>query len=366
MDLLMFDSITVDDIPASGGAAVAGYVGGTWPTFTPLVARFPHLPAVSIAVNASEDAQALDIERGNASPDQVAGWLDRMLAKYPHMTPILYTSASQVATVKQAAGERRHLIWSAHYGHGQHICSPTVCGYPAADATQFADSGPMGGHYDRTEMSPAFLAAIAHRPTAATPPPPAKAPTPVKHPAPRPPYLGPAAHTSQGSNKPIRRIVLHSTVSACVGGGARAVAAYFREQSSGGSAHYVVDPSEVVQVVHDDVIAWHAPPNQGSIGVEMCDMPNPSSLARWNDPEHRALFARTARLVAELCLAYDVPPYYRSSTALRLRRRGVTTHRQVSLAFAQSDHWDPGAWPRYKFMREVRRQIRQIKRTAPR
>src|SRR5690348_5937428 len=77
--------------------------------------------------------------------------------------------------------------------------------------------------------------------------------------APNPVYLGPAAHTSPGNNKPINRIVIHSTVSPCVEGQARNSALYFRSPSAGGSAHYVVDPGEVVQVVYDGVIAWHAP-----------------------------------------------------------------------------------------------------------
>lgn len=184
--------------------------------------------------------------------------------------------------------------------------------------------------------------------------------------APSPPYLGPAAHTSSGSNKPIRRIVLHSTVSPCVPGGARSIAAYFRSPSSGGSAHYVVDPKEVVQVVYDGVIAWHAPPNGNSLGIEMCDMPNASTAARWNDANHKAMLALVVDLVADLCLAYDVPPWFRTPLGLRLGRRGITTHHNVSQAFHQSSHWDVGAWPRRAFMRAVRANIKQKKRAAKR
>lgn len=184
---------------------------------------------------------------------------------------------------------------------------------------------------------------------------------PRPFPAPRPRYLGPAAHTSAGSNMPISRIVIHSTVSPCVPGQAEATANYFRSPKAGGSAHYVVDPSTVVQVVFDREIAWHAPPNAHSLGVELCDMPDPKSAKRWQDRNHRLMFARAARLVAELCLAYDVPPFYVGASALKRGRRGVTTHAQVSQAFHQSDHWDPGAWPRLAFMFEVRRQIRRIK-----
>lgn len=177
---------------------------------------------------------------------------------------------------------------------------------------------------------------------------------------PAPVYLGPAAHTSSGANKPVRRVVIHSTVSPCVEGQARKTAAYFRSPSSRGSAHYVVDPGEVVQVVYDSVIAWHAPPNARSLGIEMCEYPT-TEVSRWDDRAHQRLLQRTARLTAELCLAYDVPPWWRPAWQLRLGMRGVTTHAQVSNAWGQSSHWDPGAWPRRRFMRLVRRNIKAIK-----
>lgn len=195
----------------------------------------------------------------------------------------------------------------------------------------------------------------------------------MKHPAPSPRYEGPAAHTSAGSNKPILRIVIHATVSPCVPGGAQSIAEYFRSPKAGGSAHYVVDPDEVVQVVYDGVVAWHAPPNPHSLGIEMCDMPSSTSLDHWksSDPQHatrknplrwleknhRRMLRRTARLTAELCLAYDVPPRFLSPAQLQAGQHGITTHANVSQAFHESTHWDPGVWPKRAFMREVRRQI---------
>lgn len=183
---------------------------------------------------------------------------------------------------------------------------------------------------------------------------------------PSPPYLGPAAHTSVGDNRPIRRIVIHSTVGPTKAGSARAIAAYFRSKTAGGSAHYVVDADEVVQVVYDGVIAWHAPPNRGSLGVEMCDYPHPTSKARWKDADHRAMLERTAVLVAQLALAYDVPIRWRGVRGLRAGWTGITTHAAVAQAFRQSTHWDPGAWPRRRFMRKVRRHAARLRLEAAR
>lgn len=194
-------------------------------------------------------------------------------------------------------------------------------------------------------------------------------------PAPAPVYLGPPAKSSGLGNKPINRIVIHSTVSPCEPGGARRIAAYFRSAAAGGSAHYCVDPKETVQIVYDSTIAWHAPPNANSLGVEMCDVPGPvpndspgsarwkalKRSWRWVRPNQRAMLARAAKLTAELCAAYEVPAVFLSSTELRAGRRGITTHANVSGAWRQSTHWDPGFWPRRRFMRLVRRELRAIR-----
>lgn len=182
---------------------------------------------------------------------------------------------------------------------------------------------------------------------------------------PNPPYLGPAANHSGSGNKPIHRIVIHSTVSPCEPGGARNIAAYFRSESAGGSAHYVVDPAETVQSVYDGVIAWHAPPNSHSIGIEMCDYPSASSAKRWRDGNHRRMLRRVARLTARLCLAYDVPIRFLSPADLKAGKHGITTHSNVSRAFRQSSHWDPGAWPRRAFMRQVQAAARDIQDGKP-
>lgn len=192
---------------------------------------------------------------------------------------------------------------------------------------------------------------------------------------PSPRYLGPAAHTSTGSNKPIHRVVIHSTVSPCVPGGAENIARYFKTPQATGSAHYVVDPVEVVQVVYDSVIAWHAPPNDNSLGIEMCDNPGPVPTAkvgsaaykaalrswRWIVPDQRRMLRRTAQLTAELCVAYSVPVRWLTPSDLLAGKHGITTHANVTAAWHQSTHWDPGFWPRRRFMMMVRAEAKKIR-----
>ena len=192
---------------------------------------------------------------------------------------------------------------------------------------------------------------------------------------PAPPYLGPPDKSSTGLNAPINRVVIHSTVSPCEPGGARNIAAYFRSPSAGGSAHYIVDPEETVQSAYDSVIAWHAPPNSRSLGIEMCDIPGPvpgdargtarwkalKRSWRWARPNQRKMLERTARVTARLCLAYDVPIEFVTAAGLRAGKRGITTHHLVSQAWGQSTHWDPGWWPRRKFMRLVRKRAAELR-----
>lgn len=192
--------------------------------------------------------------------------------------------------------------------------------------------------------------------------------------APSPPYLGPAKFHGSKTNLPLKRIVVHGTVSPTVPGGARGTAGYFKSQvTRPSSAHYVVDPGEVVQCVYDSIVAYHAPPNEGSIGIELCDMVGdrnnrPLPMSRWDDPAHTAMLARAAHLVAELCLAYDVPVRRVTRVGLRLGRKGICGHYDVSKAWGQTSHWDPGEFPWRRFIGLVQADAAELRgnsRTPP-
>lgn len=197
---------------------------------------------------------------------------------------------------------------------------------------------------------------------------------------PAPPYVGPPANFTPGDNKPIKRIVIHSAVCPCGKGWARKIARLFSTGAVKGSAHYVVDPYETVQAAYDSVICWHAPPNGGSLGVEMTDYPGPvpddkpwtaaykaaRRAWRWRKAEQKLMLQQTAKLVGQLCAYYRVPPEYVGVRGLKAGKRGVTTHNAVSSAFKQSTHWDPGFWPRRRFMKMVRQEYRRVRAEAAR
>ena len=153
--------ISVGQIPANA-EAVAGYVGGLWPTYATLLLEFPHAKKLSIAVNARQDAECLDVEAGDASPDQAAAWVKRQ-QKLGVKKPVIYCSVSQVRLVLgmlSRAGIPRTAIrlWTAHYTFKPHLCSAS-CGFGdlKADATQWTDHA-LGKNLDQSLCLPTFFA----------------------------------------------------------------------------------------------------------------------------------------------------------------------------------------------------------------
>lgn len=156
----MYDDVNLSLIPKDA-QAVAGYVGGRWPTFSKLRAAFPRAKKyVSVAVNASEDADILDVESGDATNAQAAAWFHRQKAKRPGF----YTSVSNVAALQSElarAGISRgaYKLWTAHYIDVSHLCNPKCYrGMPTtADATQYTDHA-LGRSLDASVTTPAFFA----------------------------------------------------------------------------------------------------------------------------------------------------------------------------------------------------------------
>ena len=94
---------------------------------------------------------------------------------------------------------------------------------------------------------------------------------------------------------------LHSTVSPCKPGQAKAIARYFASTSRAASAHYVVDcgtNDHTYQCVPDHRVSWDCGWNPPGISIEMCEYPN-QSKRRWDDKAHRQLEANTVELATQ-------------------------------------------------------------------
>ena len=205
---------------------------------------------------------------------------------------------------------------------------------------------------------------------------PAEKPAPRVFNAPAPEYVGPSPnvmHDADGTpwdNRPIKRVVIHCTVSPCVPGGRYAIARLFKQAGRQASAHYVCDPESNVQVVFDNLVAEHAPPNPHSLGVELCDPLvsmawDTAHAGRWSDAPHRSMLRHAAHLVAKLCLAYDVPVKRLTVDEVKADAAGICGHVDVSNAFHETTHWDPGpSFPWDEFMGMVEKRVVRMRGAA--
>ena len=144
--MIIYDSTNPQDIPTSA-EAVAGYVDGiyAWPDSGWL--RFPNSVKLSIAVSASSQADALDVETGDATPSQAPGWVKAQIAR--GIKPWIYCnrsnrSAVEVACQSAGIGPTQMALWVATLDGTQSVAAGF---YPVA-AVQYANSTLAGGHYD--------------------------------------------------------------------------------------------------------------------------------------------------------------------------------------------------------------------------
>jgi len=176
---------------------------------------------------------------------------------------------------------------------------------------------------------------------------------------PSPPFIG--ARYKGGSQTP-KAIVIHGTVSSDNAGTARNIANWWAGPTSPvTSCHYVVDPKEIIQSVGDHTVAYHCGSNSNCIGVELCDeQTGPAS--RWSDADSTAILKRVARLVAELCLAYNIEVKRPSVADLKRKgKHGIYGHNDSRLAFGNTSHTDPRDFPWAKFLDMVKDEVAKIK-----
>jgi hypothetical protein len=156
--LTMFDSIDLSAIP-SDAQFVAAYVGGLWPTYDQAVVRFPHATILSVAVSASENADCLDVEAGDATVGQVAAWVKRQAARATWQ-PCLYASVDNMPAVLAALTAADINLsdcrfWSAHYTGEAHVCGPTTC--KAIDRPMTGTQWTGGANLDQSLLDNTFF-----------------------------------------------------------------------------------------------------------------------------------------------------------------------------------------------------------------
>jgi hypothetical protein len=161
----MYDTTLNDQFPA-GAQAYAAYVDGAvgnQPNYAYIVSAFPKAQHLSIALYASDNADALDVEPGASSPGDVPSWYARQVRRGVQR-PCIYANvstmnASILPTLSQAGIPRANVrLWTAHYDVGEHICGPDSCGMLGinADGTQWTPTA-LGLVLDQSQLAEDFF-----------------------------------------------------------------------------------------------------------------------------------------------------------------------------------------------------------------
>jgi N-acetyl-anhydromuramyl-L-alanine amidase AmpD len=164
----------------------------------------------------------------------------------------------------------------------------------------------------------------------------------------------PAKYQLKGRKRAVRLVVIHSTESLEVEGGAVEVAHYFQHPSRPGSSHVVVDDKDVVQCVRDsDTAAGAAGANQDGIHIEQVGKADQTPL-EWDDPYSRAVIKNCANVTAQYCMKFDIPIRRLTVKQIRAGEKGICGHADISQAYPGTGHYDPGPnYPWTEFLNEV-------------
>ena len=168
-----------------------------------------------------------------------------------------------------------------------------------------------------------------------------------------------ARNFTKGRSNAIDVLVIHTMESPEKPDTAESVANWFAGSTAPqASAHYCIDENSVVQCVHDMDVAWHAPgANHNGLGFEHAGRAA-QTKSDWSDDYSTKLLELSAELAARKCKEFDIPVQWLQPADLLAGKRGITGHVQVSQAFKQSDHSDPGsAFPVQAYLALIREHL---------
>ena len=174
-----------------------------------------------------------------------------------------------------------------------------------------------------------------------------------------------AVHNS-GSRKvkDLQYVVIHSEEADT----AESTAVWFSNPHCSASTQLAIDDNICFRTLADQLIPWGAPPlNLHGLHVEQAGY---ARWPKWRWMRHINTIKRTAYRTAYWCWSYNIPARFLSVNQLKelgmspgVGKGGITSHRNVSLAFGESDHMDPGTgYPYTTFMFFVKYYLRKMKK----
>lgn len=164
-------------------------------------------------------------------------------------------------------------------------------------------------------------------------------------------WMPPRSWSAGRPSGPPRWIVIHTTEGSEGPRSAEDGAAYDQRRTDGTSAHFYVDSNSVVQCVRTTdrahTAGYHG--NLWGIHIEVCGLAG-QSAAQWDDPVSRATIEQTAGLCRVLRQRYPFPLVDLTPAQVRAgTARGFAEHYDVTRAWGESTHTDPG--PRFPWRR---------------
>jgi N-acetyl-anhydromuramyl-L-alanine amidase AmpD len=147
------------------------------------------------------------------------------------------------------------------------------------------------------------------------------------------------------SRSDIRWIVLHSMEAGEASTTAENVSKWFASGKGApmASAHYCIDDDSIVQCVKDEHVAFHAGTtgNKYGIGIELAGYAR-QTKEQWLDNFSYKMLKQAAQLTANLCKKFNIPAEFKDRKGLKNNEKGITTHNEITFAFRESTHIDPG------------------------
>jgi N-acetyl-anhydromuramyl-L-alanine amidase AmpD len=157
-------------------------------------------------------------------------------------------------------------------------------------------------------------------------------------------WVPPASYSSGRPGGPPRFIVIHTTEGSSHSQSAEDGAAYDARRTDGTSTHYFVDDTSVVQCVRTSDRAHTAgySGNMHGIQYELCARAS-YGRAWWLGGYGTALLKRAAAQCARDAKRYNIPVKRITPADLTRGYRGFVGHVDVTNAWHEVDHTDPGA-----------------------
>ena len=133
--------------------------------------------------------------------------------------------------------------------------------------------------------------------------------------------------------------------------------ANYQINSQTGSYHYLVDTDKALRENTDDWVTWSAGPIGNSRFLHLSFVTRAASTTgEWL--AHPTMLNIGADIVAEWCRRYNIPVEHIDPAGLRAGLRGICGHGDISAAWREVDHHDPGLnFPWGVFLDMVRERV---------